>query len=612
MRSILKLRFWFGPKIFLTYRRTDIGHAGRLYAELIHAFPRKNVFFDIGTLEGGEEFPEAIERTVNICDALIAIIGRDWLTCKKGDRRRLDIEEDFVRREIAMALKRRILVIPLLVQGAEMPVEDDLPENLKPLANRNAMVLSDRSWDYDVKQIIDRLERVAPSKESTPHRVFALKKLLLIPVALAIVTLAIWGAWRLGWTGSVTNTVADANSQPTVSDPPRSNTFVPEQPRTPPELSELKVYFGNLHAHSSYSDGSGTPDEAYQYASNQGGLDFLAITDHNHANSEQGLRSEVDDQLADRLKDGLMIATDPALYEKTIQASTTYTRDDDFVALYGQEYSTVSSGDHLNVYSVNSVIDVPNGRFDLLYDQWLPKHPEVSFIQFNHPWQYSSDPAKQSKHYGLDDYGGSYEKLRDAVNRYTTLIEVVSGPAFLTATGPAKLEGEASYRFYLTRGFRVAPTAGQDNHFRTWGTATDARTGVLARRLTAADIVEALKSRRCYATTDKNVKVWFTLNRAIMGSEINAQRSEIRIDYVIDDDDEPHAAYEVMAVYGSLVIPDLAIEAPIGKGKGKHQAQTRLNVPADTAFVYLKIKQTSADAGPDFVLTSPVWLKFRA
>src|SRR5215510_163157 len=66
------------------------------------------------------------------------------------------------------------------------------------------------------------------------------------------------------------------------------------------------VFFGNLHSHTSYSDGSGTPDEAYQHAREVAHLDFLAITDHNHARCEEKVS-------ADR-KDGVMIATSPNLY----------------------------------------------------------------------------------------------------------------------------------------------------------------------------------------------------------------------------------------------------------------------------------------------------------
>ena len=163
MSVISKIRYRRRPKIFITYRRNDTdGHAGRLYADLTGPFPKKNVFFDIDTLKAGDEFPAEIERTIQECEALIALIGRNWLTIKEGDRRRIDDPEDLVRREIAAALKRKIVVIPVLVQNALMPDEDDLPQELKRLVHRNAIIVSDHRWDYDVKQLINRLKSVAP------------------------------------------------------------------------------------------------------------------------------------------------------------------------------------------------------------------------------------------------------------------------------------------------------------------------------------------------------------------------------------------------------------------------------------------------------------------
>jgi len=99
-----------------------------------------------------------------------------------------------------------------------------------------------------------------------------------------------------------------------------------------------KVYFGSLHSHTSYSDGSGTPAEAFAYARDVGKLDFMAVTEHNHAGAEAGAKER---------RDGLMIATQPNLYNGSDQASLlsaarSATVDGKFVALIGQEYSTIS------------------------------------------------------------------------------------------------------------------------------------------------------------------------------------------------------------------------------------------------------------------------------
>src|SRR5262245_42168164 len=115
------------------------------------------------------------------------------------------------------------------------------------------------------------------------------------------------------------------------------------------------LYFGNLHSHSSYSDGTGTPAEAYQYAHSTGGLDFLALTEHNHAQAEQGASPD--------RQDGLLIGKDHTLYDKVIQAADQANVDGSFVALYGQEFSSISKGNHLNAFMARKVITTPNGNY---------------------------------------------------------------------------------------------------------------------------------------------------------------------------------------------------------------------------------------------------------
>jgi hypothetical protein len=117
--------------IFINYRREDAaGHAGRLFDSLGNHFAGR-LFMDVDTLEAGVDFVEAIEQAVGSCEALIVVIGREWLTVKdKAGRRRLDDPADFVRLEVESALARRIRVIPVLVQDAPMPGAEELPASL--------------------------------------------------------------------------------------------------------------------------------------------------------------------------------------------------------------------------------------------------------------------------------------------------------------------------------------------------------------------------------------------------------------------------------------------------------------------------------------------------
>ena len=124
----------------------------------------------------------------------------------------------------------------------------------------------------------------------------------------------------------------------------------------PDFVRRFSVFFGNLHSHIAFSDGSGFPDEAYRHAKNEAGLDFMAITEHNHTNNIHP-------------KDpagGDMIGTDHSLYMRLQDAATARNQDSAFITLFGQEFSSIGSGNHLNVFSVREVIDdaeVPNGEY---------------------------------------------------------------------------------------------------------------------------------------------------------------------------------------------------------------------------------------------------------
>src|SRR4051794_12572850 len=156
------------PMIFISYRRTDApGHAGPLYDRLVERFGETSVFKDLDSLEPGADFVEVIEETVARCDALVAVIGRDWLTAAEGSHRRLDDPEDWVRLEISNALKREIRVVPVLVAGARMPPAAELPDDLRGLARRNAVELSESAWSSQVRQLLDALERMLRTSSAT-------------------------------------------------------------------------------------------------------------------------------------------------------------------------------------------------------------------------------------------------------------------------------------------------------------------------------------------------------------------------------------------------------------------------------------------------------------
>jgi hypothetical protein len=148
--------------IFISYRREDsAGHAGRLFDRLCTYFGKDSVFMDVEGIEAGVDFVETIEQAVGGCEVLLAIIGRGWLDSKnsQGDRR-LDDPQDFIRLETAAALARKVRVIPVLVEGAQMPPAESLPAELRTLTRRQAVELRDSRWEDDIQALIKVLERV--------------------------------------------------------------------------------------------------------------------------------------------------------------------------------------------------------------------------------------------------------------------------------------------------------------------------------------------------------------------------------------------------------------------------------------------------------------------
>ena len=147
-------------KVFISYRRDDSADvAGRIYDKLVDRFGAEQIFKDVDSIPIGVDFRKHLQRHVAECDVLLAIIGDRWLGAG-GATRRLDDEKDFVRIEIEEALRRDIPVVPVLVRGANMPAESDLPPTLASLAFRNAIaVRHDPDFRHDIERLMQGIER---------------------------------------------------------------------------------------------------------------------------------------------------------------------------------------------------------------------------------------------------------------------------------------------------------------------------------------------------------------------------------------------------------------------------------------------------------------------
>ena len=146
-------------EIFLSYRRQDSQSAtGRLADDLEARFGDERVFRD-REIAAGDDFVEAIRRSVESATVVLVVVAPHWLAAADPHgRRRLDDPGDFVRLEIELALAAEVAVVPVLVEGARMPTEAELPRSIAALARCQAVELSDQRWRFDVDTLIALLQ----------------------------------------------------------------------------------------------------------------------------------------------------------------------------------------------------------------------------------------------------------------------------------------------------------------------------------------------------------------------------------------------------------------------------------------------------------------------
>ncbi len=251
----------------------------------------------------------------------------------------------------------------------------------------------------------------------------------------------------------------------------RSHATTPPGPaRAAPPV--YHVYFGDLHGHTAFSDGKGTPEQAYAQGA-AGGADFMALTDH---------------------REGLT-ATEWARTQSAAAAATTAS----FVALGAFEVKPKIG--HLNIYGTG---DLPPVGLDgaALYD-WIAARGAIA--EWNHPLRNS------------DDFSGyaHWTPSRDAA---VGLLEVVNHGSM-----PLPPDFERSYVRALDKGWHVMPAANGDVHDATWITGNDERTALLATSLSRDALYEAMRARRGYATRLGGLVVNYTAGGAVMGTRLPAR-----------------------------------------------------------------------------------------
>ena len=355
-------------------------------------------------------------------------------------------------------------------------------------------------------------------------------------------------------------------------EPPQDPEKLSQASEEPPEDPEMPagpgLFFGQLHSHTAHSGAAGTPAEAYTYAKETAGLDFLAITDYSHSfdGEESGILTQDAGEISPQWKLGR---------EASAEAST-----GTFLALYGFEMAWQNGLGHISTFftpGFQSRNQEAYANYNTALENYYQTLAAVpgSVSQFNHPGTFYGD---------FEDYG-HYSPEADAVMQ---LFEVAC-------------EGTADYEAYtraLDKGWHVAPTNNQNNHNGLWGSADSGRTVVYAEALTEEAFASALRNRRVYASEDQDLEIYYQLEGYLLGTMLHRRNVGDTVTLtarIADPTDGSGGTVEVIVDGGQV-----AASAPVS-------GEVVFTLPSSYRYYYLRLTQSDGDVA----MTAPVWIEQR-
>lgn len=331
------------------------------------------------------------------------------------------------------------------------------------------------------------------------------------------------------------------------------------------------LYFGQLHSHTTNSDGIGSLDDAFSHAKDIAKLDFFAVTDHSNSFDNAAAATMTDGSASIKWVNGRA-------------AADKYT-DSNFAGIYAYEMTWSDGTGHINTFNTSGFENRNKAIFtgaDGLknYFNALKLVPS-SISQFNHPGTTFGD---------FNDFA-NYDNV---IDKNMTLIEVGNGEGQVRSSGYFP-----SYEYYtraLDKGWHLAPTNNQDNHLGNWGDSNTARTVLLAEGLTRDKIYDAMQNRRAYATEDNNLRINYTLNGNVMGTILDQKPDnvDIKVD-LADPDNEALGTISVISNGGRVVASEAL-------STGMDNVEFLL--PSDYSYYYIRVDE----ADKDIAVTAPVWI----
>ena len=172
--------------VFISYRRQDSQQVcEELFRHLTKNLPGLKVFMDVEGIAPGRKWKAELEKEVKKCQVLIVLMGPDWISIENDEGiRRITERKDYVRQEISSAIRNHKSIIPILVNGATIPNEVELPYSIKHLTRHQAFRLSD-NIEADAMILADRIKvAIKEKKGEDKKRVFSK---LIEPIGIVLI-----------------------------------------------------------------------------------------------------------------------------------------------------------------------------------------------------------------------------------------------------------------------------------------------------------------------------------------------------------------------------------------------------------------------------------------
>lgn len=316
------------------------------------------------------------------------------------------------------------------------------------------------------------------------------------------------------------------------------------------DMTDLNVYCGEVHSHTSDSDGTGFPENAMEFAKNVGKVDYFAVTDHSQFIPED-------------------------VYADQIRVADSYDEPGKFATIYGWEMTWNNScgyWGHVNVLNSRCIVNNINEN-DLpdIY-RWLEFHPE-SVAMFNHPGYLWGN---------FDEYAHK----TTAADKIVCLSEI-KGASY-----------DREYAHMLSCGWHAAPVSNEDNHLATWTMETPVTGCVIAPSLTRQNIIDGFRARRTYATSDPTMKIRYLVNGKWLGSRIEAT-DRLEFDIAITTENERGIGLVEIVAEDNIVVA--------ARNTGiLRDFKWKPVLRADFDYYYIRIT-----AQNQYTVTAPVWIENR-